>query len=199
MAANFPGPYEIRLFYTANPPSGAKNHVLRFSVDVDVEPDPGESFGTFSFLRRNTTPNVAATALDNLLTKIVPLYSTTSTFNRWELWKYTPLSFDAAFITSYTPASGNVGTSASASQEYRQDILTFRSTTGGLAKLDFRNSSSTSIAKDAYPPASADWQAVMDLAAGINTFMLARDGGYFFSPLNWLGGQNEKMFRDINR
>ena len=50
---NYPGPYQLRMFYTTAPTSLAPmQHVAKYNVDMASPPAPGDAFSTMTVKRR---------------------------------------------------------------------------------------------------------------------------------------------------
>lgn len=196
---NYPGPFELRFNYDCTINSINYEHQFRLSLDLTVEGDPGDDFDQFSSTDRDGGSTALDTLAESVLAEVVELYHTTANFTSVELWEYVTGTFNANYITQYTVVTNGAGLNAGACQSYRQDVLSFRTTNGGVAKADFRHSSSTSAARNVFPTSSSEWNAVMSVLSSAQTPFIGRDNGYIFAPLAWLGGQNEKMFKDINR
>jgi len=199
MPSNFPGPYELRFIYDATTALGTYDHEFRLSLDLDTVGEPGDAFSAFTAVRRNTSPIALHTLAEAVLAEVVELFKTDANFTRVDLWNYPSASFVANFITSYAVVTNTAGLHASTPSAYRQDIFTFRTTAGGVAKLDLRHTVSTYLDKTAYPTGNALIDPVIAYLAGANTPFIGRDNGYLFSPLNALGGNNEHIFKSIHR
>lgn len=194
MATNYPGPWQVRIFYTAN----SRQHVCRLDCDMDIEGSPGENFGFWTPLNNGATPQVQLDeAVDTFIAKMQPAFRTTDEISRAELWKYTPLSNDAAYQSVYT--LGANGTSAATNVLNGEQIFTFRSNNGGTKRIHFFDGVQPWGATQAWP-FSTTW--AYDLAAyvvGGDGWFVARDNGRLFSPLNFLPGSNEHWFKDYYR
>lgn len=191
MAINYPGPFEVRILYTASASSIATNHQVRFSMNMNTEADPGDPFSDWTAQSRlGATPQLD-TWVDDLMALLQPLFNTTTSFSVAELWEYDPGTFNAAFRSSY--ALGLLGTSASPTIADSQALITFRSQLGGSARVDLRRTKFSEAVTDAYPFGDTDVQALANFISAVGSPVIARDGGYLFSPLNFLRGFNEKL------
>jgi hypothetical protein len=194
---NYPGPWEIRINYTAYVLATDRPHQLRVNVDVDTDPGPGSDFVDYDLVSRAGLYYNAETFTDALIALLQPLYHTNSNFVNAELWKYASGSYNAAFQSAYTIAVA--GSSATADVLNGQAILTFRSQNGGSARVNLMESTRAAGATLSYPTAIGAVDDLFDFVTDSQSPMLARDGGYLFSPLNYLPGLNERLFKKTYR
>lgn len=195
MALNFPGPFEIRQFYTTTISTIALEHVMRLSVDLDTPIAPGEDFANIF----GTSPNGAvvslATCIDRLLAVMAPFYApTTTVFGRTELWEYTPLTFDASFVSQYNSAVVPSGGTAPTPAHYL--IMTFRTLEGGIMRATLLEDSSSANNQELYPTNTAQVNDFMDEIINPDfSLYVGRDTSRPFSPLRVSRGQNEAVWR----
>lgn len=194
---NYPGPWEVRIFYNTTSAGKTNNSVMRMSVDVDTPPDPGSAFEDYSLKSRQGLFYNAKTFVDALIVLVKVAFHTSSNFSHAELWKYQTGTFNADFQSSYT--IGVAGTSATATSQLFESITTFRSQNGGSARLHLVQPVYGVNITDTYPFATQSMQDIAAFVVSLNSPMIARDGGYLFSPLHWMVGQNEKLFKDFYR
>jgi len=190
---NYPGPWELRINYLVDLVSKTRAHQLRMSVDVDTPPDPGSDFGDYDLKSRQGLFYDAESWTDAFVDKMKAIYKTTTTITSAELWLYATGTYNAAFQSAYSIAVA--GTSASSIQLWSQQILTFRSQNGGIAKINFMESIFVPAVLDAYPTSLTAINDIFDLVSSLSSPVIARDGGYLFAPLNYLSGQNEHLFK----
>ena len=191
--ANFPGPYEIELKYTCS----GEQHVQRLNCDVVGSPTPGTDPTTIDMnLRSGSTIKVDAGV--NAWTLLIDaLFHTSVTFDDYTLWSYAPLTFDRTFIATAT--IGTNGVNAGAVNLSFQQILTFRTLEGGVMKLNFMESSATSIARLTYAASGPAVVAIFDFVNGTTNWILARDTSYPIAAIHSMGGENEALFKKRNR
>lgn len=194
---NYPGPWEMRLNYNTVQSGLTTLSQLRLSMDVDTPPTPGSPAADYDLKSRSGLFYNFASYVDALVVLLRPLYHTTSNFTNAEFWLYNSGTYNAAFQTSHPV--GLAGNSAVATQPYSQAIMTFRSQNGGSARCNLMQSILISNVTDAYPFANAAAQAIADELTHLHSPVIARDGGYLFSSLNLLIGQNEHMFKKVQR
>lgn len=193
MALNFPGPYEVRIFYTVT----TLTHEQRLNVRLNADPVVGTPFNEIEVLLRGDVVSDLQTEVDDWMTAIRPLFNNTTTiFTHAELWKYVPDSFAADFVSAHTiNLPGNIAT---ATQFSSQLIQTFRTTEGGIMKVSFMETivaPAPSVAGIA--PGAVGTPQSFVIAA--NTPWLARDTSYPFVAIASHPGQNEAVFKKRNR
>lgn len=191
--SNFPGPYEVRLLYTTNNGAADIDHQMRFSMDMDTPAGPGDPFSDWTCLSRFGAAPQLDTWVDNLILKLKVVYNASSSFVSAELWKYAPLSYDAAFQSAYP--IGVAGTNVGATVPDAQSIITFRSQLGGSARLNLMEAVYGGSPTQSYPFSIALLNDVADFITDVQSPVVARDGGYLFSTLHLLLGLNEALFK----
>jgi hypothetical protein len=203
MATNFPGPYELRLFYSVTlTVGGSVTHEQRFNVDCNPVPTPGDPFGNIQVLNINGSVDF----LDNVVTRWVAvledvLNSGSSTIDYVELWKYTPGTFLSSFVSVYP--IGVAGTSSSATQVAGQSIFVFRTQEGGIMKMNVLEGITASVGVgESYPTMSTANKALSDTitdpdypATAQGAYFLARDTSYPFTLKQRFPGQNEAIYK----
>lgn len=195
MAKNFPGPYELRMRYTTLSGGVPLTHTARYNLDLTAVPTPGDDFTNINVLTRGgiLTPDLAA-VVEAWLALIAERHHTSTTFGALELWSYVPLSFDASFISTYGPTIV-AGLSATTPVVAGMETFTFRTIEGGILRaVGIETIINTSV-RTPYPTGNPDIDAIFDFVTSAANWILARDTSYPFASLNFLGGQNEKTFR----
>ena len=196
MAVNYPGPYQVRIHYEVNPNGdGILEHVIQLNVDLEVDPTPGDPFSLMSALRRDTGGidlDVATAAFVNVAEDLFDTGE--GSFTYAELWKYTPDTFLASYVSSLDlslPFTG-LGTSYTAGQ----DIYTFRTLEGGIMRVELHENLASPGPAVAYADLAADPKALADYFITNNTGVwLARDTSYPFLCLRESPGQSEATFK----
>lgn len=186
---NYPGPYEVRIFYTV----GGLTHSQRLSCDVAVDDEPGLPFSSYDVHRVGDTPLALDAAIDAYITLIKPFFQNTVTFTHAELWRYEPLTFNADFYSTYT--INVVGTHASAAYNGGQLILTFRTLGGGVLKLNYMETSYQMGLPTGLSGAPAAVQALVNFVLSTGNWIIARDTTYPFAFMRQFPGQNEAVAR----
>lgn len=200
MALNYPGPYEVRIFYTIVAATGTITHSQRLNVRVDGDPDPGTAMADIDFLRRDDSPFAASGEINAWAAYMKALYASAAgeaTLQYAELWKYEAESFDASYVSTHP--IDLAGTSGSSTVSSQQTIVTFRSQLGGIMKISFMETVITTVAKDPLPFANAALDTIADAVVAGTVPWIARDGGYPIACIAAYPGQNEALFKRRNR
>lgn len=195
MALNYPGPYEVRLNYTVN----GEVHQHRHSLDLDTAPVPGDLFSFLTGTTRDLTVTTLSAWVDAVWTVMADRFKGADcTFGTTELWKYTPLTFQSSFISSYQTTVVPVGIATTAT--LYQETYSMRTIEGNIFKVVFMEAINPTEAQLLYPTASASINAVFDLFCNASaSIALARDTSFPFSPLRYSPGQNEALWRKAHR
>ena len=196
MAINYPGPYELRFFYSVDAtPGDVLQHQFRFSCELDGDPDPGAVFSTIDIVLSGGSTAALHTTCLAVINVVEDLYnSTDATFDYVELWKYEEGTFNAEYVSSYD--IGTAGTSASATVACSESIFTFRTTEGGIWKLVLLDNVGTPNVPAAYADLNAVNQAIVDYFKHATTSPArGRDGGSPFAFLKLFPGQSEALFK----
>ena len=193
MAENFPGPYEIELFYTIQ----GKTHIQRLNVDVQSAPAVGDAPTSITLETRDAAGialNVAVTAWVNLH-KVG--YKSDCTFNSYNFWRYDALSYVRTWITS--GVVGVAGTATPANLLASQVTYTFRTLEGNVMRIVLLEGVDLGNTRIPYASLTGYTKAIMDYVVASNTWVLGRDTSYPVAQLNLVGGQNEKVFKSRYR
>lgn len=204
MTTNFPGPYEVRLFYSVNVTGagGVLQHEQRLNVQCASDPSVGTAFSAITLVNGYGHNLDLQAVVDAWVAICKPLHNSGSaTFDYAELWKYTPGTFLSSFVSSYTVGVG--GTSGSSVVPASQSIYTFRSTEGGILKISLLDTvEAVNALPKTYAGLSALEKAVADFVLDdvpvgytYGNFFLARDTSYPFGFNRLFNGQNEKVFK----
>jgi hypothetical protein len=194
MTTNYPGPYQVRLFYQAN----GHAHEARYNCDLDVDLGPGQTFADYEVLLRGGLKGTLQGRVDAWVDLIKVLFnSANSSFTYAELWKYVPGTNQAQFYSAYQ--IGVAGTSASGAAAYSQAILSFISQEGGALFIQFMESILTQNVTDNYPFAVAAVNDIADFVASDDNWIMAKDTSYPIAPRNYNCGQNEALWKKFNR
>lgn len=194
MAINYPGPYGLRMFYTTLGLSIPIQHVAEYNIDLVEDPAPiGNPFSGYTAITRDASNMPLDDLCDAWAALVRPHLNQAAgnTIDYFELWKYTPLSFDAVFMSSYN--IGLNGTSASAITVAGQDIWVYRTGLGGIMKLNFMESVAANGAKDTLPLAAAHMTAIHDHILGPDNAFIGRDGGMPFALIARYPGVSEAL------
>lgn len=196
MTLNFPGPYQLRLFYTtASASFAALQHVAQYNIALTTDPSPGAAFSTITAVTGTGGPIVLSTLVDNWVALLRPIFSNSAnnTIDYCELWKFTPGTNQSEFVSTYAIALA--GQSASPMLASGMVIQTYRTIEGGIAKFYFMESVLTATTRDAPPFAPADMDAIRDFIATTPRPFLGADTSYPFAAIAQFPGQNEALFK----
>jgi len=196
MVQNFPGPYELRIEYTTLIGAIPIIHTQRLNLDLTTIPNPGDDFTNINVVTRGgvATPVLSA-VVDSWLFLVAGRFEDVTTFGIVELWKYTPLTFDAVFISAYTSVVTNGSDVTNPTVVATQEVYTFRTQEGGIMRLTWLETITAAAQPQTFPTGSATVDAIETFVVSSINWILARDTSYPFASLRFLGGQNEKTFR----
>lgn len=194
MALNYPGPYQLRLFYAVK----ARNHVLQLNFQTSLSVAANDPFTTIFPDNRNGSNATSLMAhLTTLHLAIDDFYNTTDAdFYRAEVWQFTPGTFDAQFVTSQALAL--TGANAAATQDASQVIWTFRTQEGGIMKVSLMDTNQAQGASQ-FGPFTGAFLALQNALMGDTLPWLGRDTSYPISIVGYHPGQNEALFKKIYR
>lgn len=196
---NYPGPYELRLYYSVLISPTTLQHVARYNWQAPLAADypAGTAFTDMTVQRRvDAVPGVGddlKTCVDAWVTLFRAMFISTSTVDYAECWKYEPNSFNGDFVSAYT--IGLAGTGAGSAQPGGQVIHTYRTQEGGILKLNFMESNGSPGAKTTLASATGSTAAIRDHVISTDNWFLGRDTSYPFAPINYLPGQNEVVWK----
>lgn len=197
MALNFPGPYVIKFFYTTTVSGVALQHIQQFSLDLVAEPLPGDAFSTITpvFPSGSSGGPLLDDVVDQWILSAKAMLSSGggNTWDRAELWKVAPSSFDMTFLSAYTLAVA--GTSGAGAVTGGQSITTMRTTAGGVFKVEFMESVATAGVTDTgtISPAALE-TLIFDIESKDYPWM-GRDNGYPFVRIAHYPGINEHLWK----
>lgn len=193
MVANFPGPYEIRIFYTVN----TLQHEMRLSLPLAQDPLPGTPFTAIVTQQKGGANGLLSADVDSLVTLLREFWPGTVTIDFAELWKYVPQTFQANFISGYVIGLAGVGVGTVVPSH--QATFTWRTIEGGIMKMVLLETELGGDAVLAYASSGARSIALFDYIAGAFSAFWARDTSYANAALRRSNGQNEAVWRKRNR
>lgn len=194
MTLNFPGPNQVRLFYTCN----THPHVQQLNCEEVSHPGVGYAIGNYDFATRAGGSVQADTAIDAWVALIKPMFSSTYTsFTHAEVWEYDPGTNDGHFLTVYS--LGVSGTSGSGLITAGQAIMNFITQEGGNMRLDFMESTIAQGNTDPYPFPAGVIQDTANFVIGTSNWIKARDSSFPVAARNWLPGVNEAWTKRVYR
>ena len=196
MTENFPGPYELRLFYTVDvSPGGPLTHEARNSLNLETDPDVGDAFADINCVLRGGGTEDLETMLDRWVNVFEDFYdSGDTTIDYCELWKYTPGTYQAQWIS--TEALNQAGTATTGNRAAAESIITFRTTNGGIFKIAWQDSIAGPSPPVVYADTNQVTKDVIDFYTHPTTApFIARDNGWPAVSLKIFSGQNEHIFK----
>lgn len=196
MTLNYPGPYQVRVFYTTDAtPGGPIVHQMRLNCDLAGAPVVGDPFTDILCNKRLGEPVLLHTIMTQLMDRIEDIMSAADTvFNYAELWKYGDLSFDAVYISTYDLSTPGVDVLPAI--PCAQSYYTFRTFGGGIFKLSLMETIHVAEQPKPYGDFGVDETAIADFFTGDSTsYFWARDNSYPHVCLRRNASQNEATFR----
>lgn len=197
MALNFPGPYQIRIYYSSAPGGVASLfHSMRLNVDLTSDPAPGSSFADVDAVNHAAATKQLDTVLSEFIALLQPLYSAANTaFNYAELWYCVPNSFEQNFIA--TQDISLAGSAGGNNVQAAQNIYVFRTREGGTMRVNLMENITQYAAKISYSSMNADQKALCDyITDNVNEgWFLGQDTSYPFATVALYPGQNERLFK----
>jgi hypothetical protein len=193
MTQYYPGPYEVELFYV----EGSITHVQRLNCNIVAEGVVGDPFANFSVATKAGASLALSIAVSDYVAVARTLMAPTANFTVANLYKYTPESYDKAFLA--TNDINLVGTGAGTVQLNHQTMWTFTTQLGNNMRLTLLDDISTSNARIPIRDGTVAQQNMATYVLGNTSWILARDGSYGAGRLNVVGGQNEALFKRRNR
>lgn len=198
MATNYPGPYELRFFYVTEEPTAIASHQHRISVELTSTPSAPVLFSAISVRGLDgVTVTSLDTWVDYYVTAMAEIFKIGTTISHVELWHYTSLSFAADYVASYT--LGVDGGSGSPLAIASQTILSFRSSEGGTLQLQFLGTVHAAGPKTTFPTGITFVNTMASIVLEDQSPIRARDDGFAVAPLFFLPGQNEALWKKLNR
>lgn len=189
MADNFPGPYEVRIFYSVS----GLTHTMKVNCKVEGSPLPGVDASTLTMETRGGGSVNLVDAVDGFVALLADVHSTDMDFDYAEVYSYPPQSYDATFISAFSLAV--TGTVASTVYPAQQHTLTFRTQEGGVMKLVLLETAFTGNGIISGSNDVAPWAAIWSFVDSDANWLLARDTSWPIAKIRRSDGQNEALFR----
>lgn len=190
MAINYPGPFEVRLFYTVN----TLQHEQRLNLALSSPPSPGDLFSAITAVYGDTTTDTLDNAVDDWVGIMRPLINSAGgTFDFAELWEYEPESFEANFVSSYS--IGLAATGGGSVVTAGQMIFVFRTREGGIMKINVLEGNRATGVPLTFGGLSPNEQLLVTAITSGATPWMGRDTSYPFSFSRAFPGQNEAIFK----
>jgi len=197
MAINYPGPFEVRVNYVTDENIAIRNHQLRMSTIMSIEGEPGSPFADWFPEQKGGDNSIAlSTHTENLLNIIKAYHNTAVAYSSAELWEYAPGTFDSVFRAAYSPTAEPTGVPTTV--EASQVVMTWRTIAGGILKLTWMGSH---VAPGATIPApgSGGIATAFNYMTADACPWVGRDGSYAVAGIAFHPGQNEALWKRVNR
>lgn len=192
---NFPGPFAVEYKYQAL----LREHSAEFNCVAIGNPPPGTPVASITLATKSGGSVPLQTGVQNFWNFYRGGHATATTLLEWILWRYTDGSYEKTFIASgtVTNPTGANGTGGAA----RQEIVTMRSAGGGIMRIEWMENPSTGDTQFALIPSGsgAYYQQVAAYLLSSEGWAIARDNGFPIAGLRVSRGQNEALWRKINR
>lgn len=197
-SGNLPGPYEIEFAMTGWT-APVRNHVFRVSVVALSNPAPG-TLPTAIDIQKMSGASAKLNIVANQIWEFIRLfYNNSISCSGYTLWKYVTGTLAKDFIAA--GAVTNPLCSGSAGGASGQLTQTYRAASGGILKIVLLETNQTGDGRFTLVPSGVG-SASQRLAAYImsaDNVALARDDSYPVTALRDSRGQNEAIWRLINR
>lgn len=198
MAENLPGPYEIE-FSMNGWVSPVRQHVFRVNCIAIGSPAPGTA-PTAIDMQKMGGATAKLNVVANQIWEFVRLfYAASIVASGYTLWRYVTPTLAKDFISA--GALTNPACSGSAGANAAQLTQTYRSGNGGIMKVVLLETNQSGDAQIALVPNGAG-SASQRLAAYVmsaDNVAIARDDAFPVAALRDSRGQNEQIWRLINR
>lgn len=190
MALNYPGPYQLRLYYTVE----GDVHVAKYNVDCSGSPSIGDSFSDIDLIQNDLSTIAADTYVAVWVLKMVDRFSDTNTsIDYAELWKFEPFSFDGTYLS--TLSIGDTGAIGNPAILARQETYTFRTAEGGIMRVAMLEGAGVFINRQAYGTLAGSTKDLMDFVVGSSGAFLGADTSRVVAPVAVSGSYNRALFR----
>lgn len=197
MTLNFPGPQQLRIFYTIDAESlGALQHVMQLNFISAVTPlTPGTAFVDIDVVKAGSGQSHLEVTTDDLVVLLKALLAADdATIDYAECWQFDVGTFDATYISSYT--IGVAGTAVVAATAAAEAIYSFRSQEGGNMRVVLMELSTPPGASLGYSDLNAANQAWVDhFKHATLAPYVARDTSYPIAFTRLHPGQSEALFK----
>lgn len=190
MAINYPGPYTVEFKYIVS----SMTHTHTVNCDVTNNPSVGDAFSSILVLQNDTLTTSLDLAVEAYLLTYVVFYNTSVSFPSVRLFKNIPNTFERTFVSAYTPTNG-AGTDPSVTQLAHQDMYTFFTAEGGIARFSQLEGVQSGNDQKAFAQLGSAQQTYVNYILGNNGWFVGRDTSRI-KAFNLLSeGQNEAVWR----
>lgn len=197
MARNLPGPYAIEIGYTVS----GRNHSLLLNCIAVGSPAPGTPATGVSLATRSGGSINVATAANDVWGIVRLSLNTGAGSTGWTLWRYDVGSDDKVFITAGAMTVA-AGASAIITVAASYQILSMRTGAGGIMKVTILDTVHSRQDQLIVVPSAAASTLPEKLSAymlSASGWIIGRDDSYPVAALRQSYGQNETVWKKINR
>lgn len=196
---NLPGPYEIE-FTVEGYTAPVRSHKIRLSVVATGSPAAGTLPALVNIQKAGGATATLQVVADQAWSFLRQFFNTGLNCSGFTLWKYVTGTLGKDFISAGA-VTNPAGTNAGATTVSHQVTLSFRSANGGVVKTILLETSLTSNQQIALVPNGAGnpaqkWAAYI---ISVDSPLLARDDAYPVAALRDSRGENERIWRKVNR
>lgn len=195
---NYPGPYEIEYLITGFT-APAREHVFRVSVAAVGSPTAGDLPTVIDIQKMGGSTSKLNVVANQLWEFLRLFYPSSISCTGYQLWRYVTGTLGKDFISTGTVTNPLAsGAALNAAQQLTQ---TYRSANGGILKIVLLETNLGGNVRQTLVPNPAG-NASQKLAAYVmsgDNVILSRDDAYPVNPLRDSRGENETLFRLINR
>lgn len=191
MALNYPGPYQMRFFYTVD----GIQHKMQLNTRVSGDPAPGTAMSGINLILTNDTERAATDVITDMADWMgAHLATGDSTIDFAELWKYEAGTFDATYVSA-VGISGTTLVSGDSTPAAEFSLL-FRTAEGGIMRIVIEEPQIGSFGSFSYAGLPGVDQVFVSEIIGGSVFpWIGRDTSKPIAFKRGFTGQNEKMFR----
>lgn len=193
--ANLPGPYSVEYRYQAL----TREHSLELNCAAIGNPPPGTAVGSISLATKSGGGVLLQTGVQNFWNFYRVGHGTTTSLLEWILWKWSGSGLAKDFVASGT-VTNPLG-SGTAAQPAAQAVASLRTAGGGIMYVNWIEGSATANSQIALIPsgAGAYYQQVAAYLLSSEGWAIGRDDAFPIGGLRASFGQNEAIWRKINR
>lgn len=193
--ANFPGPYAVEFKYQAL----TREHSAELNCAAIGNPPPGTPVASITLATRSGGSVALQTGVQNFWNFYRTGHGNTASLLEWALWKYTVGTYEKAYVAggAVTNPLGSGGTATAA----RQAVASLRTANGGIMFVEWLEGIATEDSSIALIPSGvgAYYQSVAAYLLSSEGWAIGRDDSFPIAALKVSRGQNEAIWRKINR
>jgi hypothetical protein len=192
---NFPGPYSVEFVYQAL----TREHSMELNCAAIGNPPPGTAVASITLATKGGGSIALQTGVQNFWNFYRLGHGVTSSLLEWRLWKYTTGTYEKAFVAGGTVTNPLGG--AGSANAMRQAIASFRTASGGIMYVEWLEGNTALDTSVVLTPSGvgAYQQQVASYLLSSEGWAIGRDDSFPISALKFSQGQNEALWRKVNR